>query len=104
MAGHRNEDWFQNPGAYSLAAGISVYILSILLRNAFWDGLYPNSIVVSETVDILIGMRHGVVRISTNSKVDWLIPDSPFSERVNVINQRYYLRLSINNTSLNPGH
>ena len=56
--------------------------IRVLVDKAFWEGLYPNSMVVHKD-GIYIGMRHGVARIRhirNNWTVDWLLPNKSFDE------------------------
>ena len=36
--------------------------IDVILGNAFWGGLYPNSMILAPSGAIYIGMRHGVVK------------------------------------------
>lgn len=57
--------------------------IDVLLANAFWGGLYPNSIVVGPSGAVYLGMRHGVAEVERVDKVyraKWLIPDSDFDQ------------------------
>jgi hypothetical protein len=56
--------------------------VEVLLDNAFWGGLYPNSIVATQDGTIYLGMRHGVAKLertSGKSKVTWLLPNQEFA-------------------------
>lgn len=55
-----------------------------LLRDAFWSGLYPNSLVVAPSASIFMGMRHGVAKFEkkdTHYTVSWLMPDKEFAHQ-----------------------
>jgi hypothetical protein len=52
----------------------------VLMQNAFWDGLYPNSAVM-DAAGLYIGMRHGVARIVGDDQkivTQWLLPNQSF--------------------------
>ena len=58
--------------------------IDVLLANAFWGGLYPNSLVVAPSGAVYLGMRHGVVeveRVDSVYKIKWLIPNSDFDQQ-----------------------
>ncbi|HLJ57963.1 MAG TPA: hypothetical protein VKT77_23190 [Chthonomonadaceae bacterium] len=53
----------------------------VLVKGAFWWGMYPNSIVETANGDIYLGMRHGVARVRAAGRpaaVDWLLPNREF--------------------------
>lgn len=59
--------------------------VDVLVKDAFWGALYPESILETPNGDIYLGMRHGIARIrplQTNNsktyKVDWLLPNQAF--------------------------
>lgn len=55
--------------------------LTVILPKAFWRILYPNSLVVGETGNVYIGMRHGVARVEKTGRgyrVLWLVPEKSF--------------------------
>jgi hypothetical protein len=55
--------------------------VEVLLENAFWRGLYPNSIATTADGTVYLGMRHGVARIERTDgsyKVAWLLPNQEF--------------------------
>jgi hypothetical protein len=47
-----------------------------LLDDMFWDGLYPNSIVVDSSGTVYIGMRKGVAKatLKGTKTLSWLVP------------------------------
>jgi hypothetical protein len=54
---------------------------TVLLPNAFWTGLSPRSIAVSERGDIYLGMRHGVAQIYPFNRAyvaEWFLPNLEF--------------------------
>lgn len=55
--------------------------VDVLLRDAFWAGLYPDSMAVTPAGTIYLGMRHGVARVEKRGgayRVDWLLPSPDF--------------------------
>jgi hypothetical protein len=53
----------------------------VLLKDAFWGGLYPESMIVSPEGSVYLGMRHGVVeveKVGATYKANWLIPNPEF--------------------------
>ena len=52
----------------------------VLVSDAFWWALYPNSIVRTSAGDIYLGMRHGIVRLKAGvaGKTEWLLPNKQF--------------------------
>jgi len=55
-----------------------------IICKAFWEGLYPNSIALSDSGAIFIGMRHGVAKIEKKHGVynaSWLLPSKQFAEK-----------------------
>ena len=57
--------------------------VNVLLDEAFWASLYPDSMVVAPDGRIYIGMRHGVARVEKGEaghKVAWLLPNRAFVE------------------------
>ncbi|WP_145270544.1 SMP-30/gluconolactonase/LRE family protein [Tautonia plasticadhaerens] len=57
--------------------------IEILLDQAFWHWLDPNSIVVAPSGTICLGMRHGVARVEMTAegrRVRWLLPNRTFDE------------------------
>ena len=49
----------------------------VIVDNAFWGGLYPNSLVIAPSGIIFVGMRHGIAKVEKKGKsykVFWLIP------------------------------
>ena len=58
--------------------------VDVLVKNAFWGGLYPTSMIVAPTGEIYIGMRHGVARVESQAKawkVQWLLPNRRIVEQ-----------------------
>jgi hypothetical protein len=56
--------------------------VDILLDKAFWSGLYPNSIVITPSGTIFIGMRHGIAKIEKKNdgySPSWLLPTKQFA-------------------------
>ncbi|MHB1558357.1 MAG: hypothetical protein ACYC61_12930 [Isosphaeraceae bacterium] len=54
--------------------------VEVLVDDAFWDGLYPTSMVVARDGSIYLAMVHGVARIRQKNgkhQVTWLVPE-PF--------------------------
>lgn len=54
--------------------------VEVLVDDAFWDGLYPTSMVVARDGSIYLAMVHGVARIRQKNgkhQVIWLVPE-PF--------------------------
>lgn len=63
---------------------ISTDSVEILVRKAFWHGLYPNSMVVSPSGAIFVGMRRGVAKIENKRglyKTSWLLPSKEFADK-----------------------
>jgi hypothetical protein len=57
--------------------------IEILLKDAFWGALYPNSMVVSLNDTVYLGMRHGVAKIEKvegQYKVSWLVPNKALAD------------------------
>lgn len=49
-----------------------------LLDKMFWEELYPNSMVITPSGDIFIGMRQGVAKIEKKGQsrqISWLVPN-----------------------------
>lgn len=56
-------------------------MVEVLHDDAFWGGLYPNSLVFTPDGTIYLGMRHGVARLEKKGaehKVVWLLPRKKF--------------------------
>lgn len=56
--------------------------VEVLLDDAFWGGLYANSIVATQDGTIYLGMRHGIAKLkqtSGKSKLTWLLPNQEFA-------------------------
>lgn len=52
--------------------------IEILVDNAFWVDFYPNSMVVSRSGTIYLGMRYGVAEIKKSGQTyttRWLLPN-----------------------------
>jgi len=57
----------------------------ILLDKTFWGGLYPNSMVITPSGTIFVGMRHGVAKIEKDDKqykISWLLPTKKFADTI----------------------
>ncbi len=57
--------------------------VEVLLDKAFWGGLYPNSMALTSTGVIYVGMRHGVAKVEKKGdayQVRWLLPNRTFVE------------------------
>ncbi len=56
--------------------------ITTLIEEVFWQGLYPNSMVVTPAGTIFIGMRHGVAKIEPgndgHARLHWLLPNQSF--------------------------
>ncbi len=55
--------------------------LEVLLADAFWGGLGPNSVIHPPSGSIFVGMRHGVVEVEKIGAVynpKWLIPNAEY--------------------------
>lgn len=51
--------------------------MDVLVEDAYWGNLHPDSMISSPSGTIYLGMRHGVVEVAKeaeNYKVNWLIP------------------------------
>ncbi len=58
--------------------------IHVIVKEAFWEGMYPNSIATSSSGTIFIGMRHGVARIDKTRGVynlSWMLPSKEFADR-----------------------
>lgn len=52
-----------------------------LVEGVFWNGLYPNSVVIDLHRNAYIGMRQGVARLSLSEskpKIEWLVPSNSY--------------------------
>lgn len=52
-----------------------------LAEDAFWHGLYANSVVIDSQRNVYIGMRQGVGKLSifeSEPKIEWLVPNNSF--------------------------
>ena len=57
--------------------------VEVLLDEAFWGGLYPNSMVITPDGATYLGMRHGVARVEKKGaarRVRWLLPNKEFDD------------------------
>ena len=57
--------------------------VEVLLNEAFWGGLYPNSMVITPDGETYLGMRHGVAKVEKKGaarRVRWLLPNKKFDE------------------------
>lgn len=57
--------------------------VEVLIDEAFWQSLYPTSIVVDPSGRVAIGMRRGVARldkVGAAPKVEWLLPSKAVAE------------------------
>jgi hypothetical protein len=57
--------------------------IDVILENAFWRGLHPNSMILAPSGAVYLGMRYGVAvfeKMGSNYKVKWLTP-KPESDR-----------------------
>jgi hypothetical protein len=56
--------------------------VDVLIYDAFWGILYPNSMVITADGSIYVGMRHGVAKIEKTKggsyRVRWLLPNKDF--------------------------
>lgn len=55
--------------------------IEVIHDDAFWGGLYPNSLVVTPGGAIYLGMRRGVARVEKKGgeyRVVWLLPNRAF--------------------------
>lgn len=51
--------------------------VDVIVKDAFWEGLYPVSIIKTDSGLIYIGMRQGVAKLNisdANQKIEWLVP------------------------------
>ena len=58
--------------------------IDVLLDNAFWRSLYPNSMVLVPSGALYLGMRHGVAEVKNVDGVyqaKWLVPNPDFDRR-----------------------
>jgi hypothetical protein len=58
--------------------------VEVLLEEVFWEGLYPNSMVVTPDGTIYLGMRHGVAGVERQGgkcKLTWLLPNREFANK-----------------------
>ena len=40
----------------------------VIVDNAFWGGLYPNSLVIAPSGTVFVGMRHGIAKVEKKGK------------------------------------
>lgn len=55
--------------------------VEVLVDHAFWSGLYPNSMAVTLSGTVYLGMRHGVAKaekMGGSYRLRWLLPDKSF--------------------------
>jgi hypothetical protein len=55
--------------------------VEVLADAPYWSGLYPNSIAITPSGTIYVGMRHGVAKVERNgdgSTLRWLLPNQAF--------------------------
>lgn len=67
-----------------IKANLLTKTVDTLMYQAFWDGLYPNSVAISDSGAIFIGMRHGVAKIEKKQgtyKSSWLLPSKEFADK-----------------------
>lgn len=60
---------------------------TVLLDDAPWGGLYPNSVVATPGGRVFVGMRHGVARVEPpgrSPRVTWLLPNRNFDAQMRV--------------------
>jgi hypothetical protein len=60
--------------------------VDVLIGDAFWAGLRPNSLIVSQGA-IFIGMRHGVAKVEKQGRayqVKWLLPVPDFDRMIRI--------------------
>jgi hypothetical protein len=59
--------------------------VEVLVDEAFWGGLYPNSMVITPEGVTYMGMRHGVAKVEKkkgdSSRVRWLLPNKEFDKK-----------------------
>jgi len=58
--------------------------MEVLVDEAFWEILYPNSIAGTPSGIIYIGMRHGVAKVEKKDgkyELFWLMPSKEYAER-----------------------
>jgi hypothetical protein len=51
--------------------------VDVLLAGAFWGALFPNSVAVTTSGTVYVGMRHGVARVAKTGaayEARWLLP------------------------------
>ena len=55
--------------------------IEVMIDDAFWENLYPSSMVITPAGTIYLGMRHGVAKIEKAGKelkIRWLLPNQEF--------------------------
>ena len=55
--------------------------VDVMLRDVFWGGLYPKSMILTPSGAVYLGMRHGVAEIKklgTGYEPKWLLPNAEF--------------------------
>jgi hypothetical protein len=61
--------------------------VEVLLRDVFWSGLYPNSMVLTPQGTVYLGMRHGVAKVEQRDRtyrVEWLLPIREFDRMIRI--------------------
>ena len=48
---------------------VTDYNTHLVIDNAFWTGMYPNSIAVKDDENIFLGMRGGIAKLNLTTKV-----------------------------------
>ncbi|SIO02252.1 hypothetical protein SAMN05444166_2077 [Singulisphaera sp. GP187] len=59
--------------------------IDVLLKDAFWGGLDPKSMILAPSGAIYLGMRHGVTQVEKMGaayRAKWLIPNAEFDRRL----------------------
>jgi hypothetical protein len=57
--------------------------VEVILDEVCWSDMYPNSMVVTRSGTVYLGMRHAVVRVDKKGKswqLHWLVPNKEFDE------------------------
>ncbi|MGI4728463.1 MAG: hypothetical protein ACRYGB_07815 [Janthinobacterium lividum] len=58
---------------FFVATGKNFYIIQnskkkLVFKDAFWDGIYPNSIAILDERNVFLGIRGGVVKLDLTDK------------------------------------
>lgn len=64
-----------------LRVNLATKAIDVLLKDAFWGGLCPVSMILTPSGTVYIGMRHGVAGVEKRSgsyTAHWLIPNPDF--------------------------